>query len=164
MLTAGMQEQQAVIEDQQNQIASRDSLINNLNDRLTQLENCLSNILPILCSMNQMAVEETPERVQEQMRAVIDVQLSDGNNIVLNQNVPNPFAERTVITYSIPSTVGKAQIHFYDAKGALINTVDINERGDGQLNVFANDLSYGMYTYSLVADGKVVATKRMVKQ
>ena len=33
-----------------------------------------------------------------------------------------------------------------------------------QINVFANDLSSGTYTYSLVADGVVIATKRMVKQ
>ena len=90
--------------------------------------------------------------------------LSSRNNIILNQNVPNPFAESTVITYSIPATVQKAQIHFYDSQGKLINSVEIAEKGNGQLNVFANDLSTGVYTYSLVADGKVVATKKMMKQ
>jgi len=156
LLIAGMQEQQSEID-------SKDSLINNLNDRLTQLENCLSNILPELCNTNAMMVEDTPEATQQRLAEIIEVELRDGQNIVLNQNVPNPFAERTVITYSIPETVGKAQIHFYNGQGALINTVEINERGDGQMNVFANDLSSGVYTYSLVADGKVVATKRMVK-
>jgi hypothetical protein len=29
--------------------------------------------------------------------------------------------------------------------------------------VFANDLSSGIYTYTLVADGKIVATKKMMK-
>ncbi len=63
----------------------------------------------------------------------------------------------------IPETVAKAQIHFHDGMGKLINSVDITERGSGQINVFANDLSTGIYTYSLVADGLVVATKRMMK-
>lgn len=153
----------AGIQEQQGEIDSKDSLINDLNDRLTQLENCLSNILPELCNTNAMAVEETPEAIQQKLADIIEVELRNGQNIVLNQNVPNPFAERTVITYSVPETVGKAQIHFYDGQGALINTVEITERGDGQINVFASDLSSGVYTYSLVADGKVIATKRMVK-
>lgn len=141
----------------------KDSLIDALNRRLTELENCLNNLLPELCRINSMAVEVTPEELQQELRSVIDVNLSNTNSIVLNQNVPNPFSERTVITYVIPETVVKAQIHFYDGMGKLINSVDITERGSGQINVFANDLSTGIYTYSLVADGLVVATKRMMR-
>ena len=142
----------------------QDSLINDLNNRLTQLENCLSGILPLLCQMSNSLVEPTNEQIQQQLLNAIDVELSDRNNIVLNQNVPNPFAERTIISYSIPETVSKAQINFYDGQGKLINSVDIVERGIGQINVFASDLSTGVYTYSLVADGQVVSTKRMVKE
>jgi hypothetical protein len=131
---------------------------------LTLLENCLSNILPALCQANQAAVMQTPEETQEYMERTINITLSNRNNIVLNQNVPNPFAESTVISFSIPSTVLKAQIHFYDGSGKLINSVEIMERGSGTLNVFANDLSTGVYTYSLVADGQIISTKRMMKQ
>lgn len=157
ILTKGIQEQQI-------ELTQKDSIISNLNDRLTQLENCLSNLLPALCQANQMAIQQTPQETQEYLEKTINITLSNRNNIVLNQNVPNPFAESTVISYSIPSTVQKAQIHFYDGQGKLINSVEITERGNGQLNVFANDISTGFYTYSLVADGQVVATKRMVKE
>mgnify|MGYP003667480418 FL=1 len=164
MLIANVKDNNSIIDSLQIELNQSDSLIESLNDRLTQLENCLSTILPALCQMNSMSVESTPEEVQERLQTIIDVELSDKNNIVLNQNVPNPFAERTVITFSIPETVQKAQIHFYDGMGKLINTVDIDDRGNGQINVYANDLSTGVYTYSLVADGKIVATKRMMKQ
>jgi hypothetical protein len=40
--------------------------------------------------------------------------------------------------------------------------VDVKEKGKGQLNVFAADLSSGVYTYSLIADGKLIETKKMV--
>jgi len=143
---------------------AQQSEIDDLNDRLTQLENCLSGILPFLCQMNNSSIQPTQEIVQEQLRAAINVNLSDRNSVVLNQNVPNPFAESTIIKFSIPASVQKAQIHFYDGQGKLINSVDIVERGNGQLNVFANDLSTGVYTYSLVADGQIVSTKRMVKE
>jgi hypothetical protein len=173
LLVAGMKEQQT-------QIASKDSVINNLNERLTQLENCLSALLPTLCSMNQEAIQQNNDAQQKQyekalektgnsptenteLRAAIEVRLSDKNTIILSQNVPNPFAEMTTIKYSIPTTVKEAQIHFYTTNGIIINSVDIVERGNGEIRVFAEDLSSGLYTYSLVADGKAVATKKMLK-
>lgn len=164
ILTRGIQEQATIIDSMSTANDSLQSQITDLNNRLMQLENCLSGILPFLCQMSNSAIQPTQEEVQNQLRTAINVNLSDRNAIVLNQNVPNPFAESTVIAYSIPASVQKAQIHFYDGQGKLINSVDVIERGNGQLNVFANDLSTGVYTYSLVADGQVVATKRMMKQ
>ena len=91
-----------------------------------------------------------------------DIELSDKDAIVLNQNVPNPFAEQTTITYIIPVSVGKAQIIFYNNFGQIIQTVDLKTRGKGKVNVFASDLSSGLYHYTLVADGKIVDSKKMV--
>jgi hypothetical protein len=172
LLVAGMKEQQT-------KIASKDSVINNLNERLTQLENCLSALLPTLCSMNQEAIQRNNNEqqkvyeksiqqsnspaIEQSSNRTIETYLSDKNAIILSQNVPNPFAEMTTIKYSIPTTVKEAQIHFYTTNGIIINSVDIVERGNGEIRVFAEDLSSGLYTYSLVADGKVVATKKMLK-
>jgi hypothetical protein len=157
LLVAGMQEQQT-------EIVEKDSIINDLNNRLTQLENCLSGILPMLCQMSQSIVESNTIAEQEAVRTQLSVQLSNRTSIVLDQNVPNPFAEQTVINFSIPATVQKAQIHFYDGLGKLIQSVDVVERGLGSLTVFGSDLSQGTYTYTLVADGQIVSTKKMMKQ
>jgi hypothetical protein len=156
VLLGGIKEQQALISNQ-------DSLIIDLNDRLTNLENCLSNILPLLCAMNNSMIQTNTTETQSQLKTFLNVELNDGESIILEQNVPNPFAEQTTISYTIPESVEKAQIHFYNQSGKLINTIDITERGTSQVNVFASDLSSGIYTYTLVADGQVVATKRMVK-
>jgi hypothetical protein len=93
------------------------------------------------------------------------VELSDNNKdvIVLEQNVPNPFAEQTVIGYNLPESISKAQLLFYNQEGKLINSLEISQKGKGQVTVIASDLSNGTYTYTLVADGKVVDTKRMIK-
>jgi len=45
-----------------------------------------------------------------------------------------------------------------------IKTVNITTKGQGALNVYANDLSNGTYSYTLVIDGSVVATQKMIKQ
>lgn len=91
------------------------------------------------------------------------IELSDHPSIVLDQNMPNPFAEQTTINYVLPENVVRAQMLFYNSDGKLINSMELTERGKGSLNVFANDLSNGIYTYTLVVDGKVVDSKRMIR-
>jgi hypothetical protein len=149
---------------QQTTIDSQQTTINDLNNRLTQLENCLSGILPYLCQLSHSAIQANTPAAQEEVRKNLNVTLSNRNAIVLDQNVPNPFAEQTVINFSIPETVQKAQIHFYDGNGRFMNSVELTERGLGSVTVFGSDLSTGVYTYTLVADGQVVATKKMMKQ
>jgi trimeric autotransporter adhesin len=115
----------------------------------------------------QQQIEELKALVHSMAGTAISknaVSLSDKNTIVLNQNTPNPFAESTVITYSIPAEFSMAQILFTTSDGKLIKAVDITTGGEGSLNVFANDLSSGMYIYTLMVDGKTIDTKRMVKQ
>jgi hypothetical protein len=92
------------------------------------------------------------------------LELSDKNAIVLNQNVPNPFAETTVINYNVPTDFGKAQILFSTSDGKVIKVVEITEKGAGSLSVFANDLTHGLYSYTLVVDGKTIDTKKMIKE
>lgn len=93
-----------------------------------------------------------------------NVTLSDKTVIALAQNVPNPFSESTVISYNIPVDFTKAQINFLTNDGKLIKTVEITTKGQNSLTVFASDLSFGSYSYSLIVDGKVIDTKRMIKQ
>ncbi len=151
------------IKEQQTLISSQDSIITHLNDRLSSLENCLSGILPFLCQLSNSSIEQNDEEAQNAIVKELKVVLDDAQNIVLGQNVPNPFAEQTVIEYFIPEAVQKAQIIFYNLQGQIIQSVEINEMGKGRLNVYGNDLSSGTYTYTLVADGQVIATKKMVK-
>jgi hypothetical protein len=99
----------------------------------------------------------------EEQLSSINVDLKNAKSIILNQNVPNPFAEQTSISYFITDDVKKAQIFFYDQKGLVLKIVDISEKGAGQINVYAADLSSGSYNYSLIADGKLIETKKMVK-
>ncbi len=151
------------IEELNDEVEAKDSIINDMNARLTTLENCLSSILPFLCQLNQSAVQANTPESQEALRSQLSVKLTNKETIVLDQNVPNPFAEQTVINFSIPETVQKAQIHFYNSEGRIIQSVDVVERGLGSINVFGSDLSSGIYTYTLVADGISVATKKMMK-
>lgn len=91
-----------------------------------------------------------------------NIELTD-NVIILNQNVPNPFAESTIIPYQIQQDFTKAEIIFTNVDGRVIKTHNITQKGEGRLSVFADDLTSGIYLYSLVVDGKTIETKRMIK-
>jgi len=82
---------------------------------------------------------------------------------ILEQNVPNPFQEETTINYTLPDNAAKAQMLFYNAQGKLIQSVDLVQTGKEQLNVFASDLSNGIYTYTLVVDGRIIDSKKMIR-
>jgi len=164
ILIKGFQEQNQLVDSLSNELAQKDSLINDVNDRLTLLENCLSNLLPLLCQINNSAIQENDEETQSELFHTLNLELNDGENIVLEQNIPNPFAERTVINYFLPESVNDAKIIFYSQEGRMINEMRITERGNGRVNVFGADLSKGIYSYTLICDGQVIATKKMVKQ
>jgi hypothetical protein len=152
ILVKALQEQQTKIDSLTQAANTKDSI---QDARLTALENAIAQC----CSNNNARTNNSQKNGNQ-----LDVELSDKDAIVLNQNVPNPFAEQTTITYNVPQSVGKAQLLFYNSNGQLIQSVDIKTRGKGKVNVFASDLSSGLYHYTLVADGKVVDTKKMVRE
>lgn len=94
----------------------------------------------------------------------MNIELSNDENIILQQNVPNPFREKTQIQFYIPNNVSKATIVFYSSRGKMIKEQEISSRGNGSINVYGYDLSKGIYTYSLIVDGKIVKTRKMLKQ
>lgn len=81
---------------------------------------------------------------------------------VLKQNNPNPFTDNTVIEYSLPETVETANIYIYDMNGKQIQQIALTERGNSSVTINGGELNAGMYLYSLIADGQVVDTKRMI--
>jgi hypothetical protein len=133
------------------------------NQKLDSMLTALTQTVNACCS-NSNARATGIQGNQPNAVSQLNIDLSDKDVIVLNQNVPNPFAEQTTITYNVPEKYGFAQLVFKTIDGKIIKTVDITKKGRGQVNVFANDLSNGLYMYSLVVDGVVVDTKKMVKQ
>jgi hypothetical protein len=161
ILTKGIQELKSDNDVLNDKLNSLDSINNALQDQINTLYGMIT-----ACCNNNSNMPQNNSMQQNQNGNSLDVTLTDNiPSIVLDQNVPNPFAEQTTITYTLTDGVQKAQMLFYNIEGKLIQSVDLsNAAGQGQINVFANDLSTGVYTYSLVVDGQIKGTKRMVKQ
>lgn len=158
--------QQQSIDSLRTITTTQGTIIMSLQDQLTQL----ASLIDDCCNNhgnghgNNLNQSGTNNYKSMSPTTLTDVELSNKNIVVLNQNVPNPFAEQTTISYYLPDNVQRAQILFFEQSGKIIKTVDLKEKGKGTLNVFANDLSNGIYTYSLIIDGQTIETKKMVKQ
>jgi hypothetical protein len=96
-----------------------------------------------------------------QVNALKSTSLSDAP--VINQNVPNPFNNTTTISYYIPGKTNNAQLTITDAQGNALKEVVLgNSKGPGQAVINVGGLASGTYFYSLVVNGKVIDTKKMV--
>lgn len=80
----------------------------------------------------------------------------------LYQNVPNPFDSETVIGFYISRDVKDAFLYIYDMNGVQIEKFSITNRGEASITIKGKSLQAGMYLYSLIADNKVIDTKRMI--
>jgi hypothetical protein len=147
----GVQEQQAEIE-------SQSSALSTLKTELENQKKLNQELLDRMGKLEQLLLQNATPTVRQ------EVSIGNPASIVLNQNVPNPFAEKTLISYVIPREAKTAQIHFLNNQGASIKVVELTERGKGELLVYAEDLSTGIYTYTLVVDGNVMDSKKMLKQ
>ena len=80
----------------------------------------------------------------------------------LSQNRPNPFGTTTDIEVTVPENVQSAFVYVYDLQGKEVQQVDITGRGKQTVQLNAAELADGMYLYSLITDGQVAETRRMI--
>lgn len=84
---------------------------------------------------------------------------SDAN--LLYQNTPNPFKEQTIIRFSLADDVQEASICIFDMTGKTIKKLPISS-GMDSVSIGGYELGEGMFLYSLIVNGQVIDTKRMV--
>ncbi len=132
-----------------------------------------SEIIPVLVEAmkeQQAQIEELKNELADCCQGSLKVgTINNSENLNINeiqpklyQNAPNPFSEQTNIRVEIPETVQNAQLHICNMTGTLLKTIPVNQRGEGNVIINANEFVAGMYLYSLVCDGKIVDTKQML--
>jgi hypothetical protein len=80
----------------------------------------------------------------------------------LEQNAPNPFHQQTTIGYTIADNCQNSSLHIYNLNGKEIRSYVITQKGKGNITIEAGNLQAGMYLYTLICDGKEIATKKMI--
>ena len=131
-------------------------LVQSINELKTDIDELKkeNSVLKSELSGNDPAVKSRDE--------VTNIESVDIDILSLSQNDPNPFSERTTISLTVPENVNTAAVFFYDMSGKQIDKRIITERGNTQISVTSAEFTEGMYLYSLIADGKVIATRKMI--
>lgn len=106
----------------------------------------------------------TPRKQGASRKNGVTTDMADAESdlISLSQNDPNPFTTETTIAVSLPESIKNAAIIIYDMSGKKVKQIDVTGRRETTIDVTSEGLTQGMYLYSLIADGKVVSTKRMI--
>ena len=85
------------------------------------------------------------------------------DRFILYQNYPNPFNPVTKISYGLKEA-GNVKIIIYDALGKEVSTLIEQKQNAGTYSIEfnASNQSSGVYIYSMIVDGIIVETRRMV--
>ncbi len=135
------------------------------NTRLCTIPNLpqVNNIVSV-AAVDNNGIESLFSIEQMGKLSITNTQL-ENNNIELLQNIPNPFDEKTMISVKVQQT--------FSYRNAHINIIDLQGKTIKQLPIVLkpgiNEVIYehgynatGVYTYTLVIDGKPIQTNRMV--
>ncbi len=112
--------------------------------------------------------------IREQMDQIIKSQTSEQTGVItqsitlnstdaaasLQQNIPNPYTNTTLINFTLPKQYNTAVIVIADMNGKTLQKTNV--AGFNSLRVASGNLAAGSYTYSLFIDGKITSTKTMV--
>lgn len=143
----------AAIQELHQIIEKQDKTNQQLQQQNTALENRLERLESLFLS-NETGKTVSPKN-----------QLPNDNATdlaALQQNRPNPYGDATIIDLYLPQNVQSAQLQISTTDGKILQSIAIKERGQLAQTIDSKHWQSGTYTYSLFADGKLIATKTMV--
>lgn len=111
----------------------------------------------------KLILRTTEERLAR-LEAKNEIALNEAADIILEQNNPNPFADNTIITYYIPLAVlGTPELIITpSSQSQILQTMALTKGLPQQLTVSASGFDTGVYVYSIVVQGKVLASKKFI--
>lgn len=130
-------------------------------DNTTQVNNTASgNDQYVVLEQRVKALEEKIQQIQT--TCCKNAELYD--DVLLEQNVPNPFAKQTIITYFVPSRLsGRIELVIADASGnTILQSVPAQLNIPAQYTYAPTNLQTGVYVYGISVNGQIVKSKKMM--
>ncbi|MBX3165013.1 MAG: T9SS type A sorting domain-containing protein [Bacteroidetes bacterium] len=141
-----MQDEYKIVAQQQEQLAAQQQQLTQQAQQIQELQNQIAAL--------QQQKQAAPTGIEQ-------LNSNSSNGFYMEQNIPNPYSDETTIKYALPQSVNSAYMAVYDLSGKQLATFPM-EKGGTSLTISGRDLAAGIYLYSIIADGKVMGTKRMV--
>ena len=79
----------------------------------------------------------------------------------ISQNTPNPFTGKSTVRVSVPDDASDAYIDILTLNGASVKRIPVSN-GLSEVSLSSFDFAPGTYLYTLVVNGKVSETRRMI--
>ncbi|MDX2002062.1 MAG: tail fiber domain-containing protein [Chitinophagales bacterium] len=157
LLAEGIKAQQNTIEENYEaltqQLKEKEEQIQALTNKLNKIEQMLSQ------GTNTNTNTSTATNTQ-----VVAIKGNDAPaTSYLQQNVPNPFENSTYIEYAVSELGSDAQVVINDLTGKIIKTIPVSF-GKGKIDLHFSEFASQELVYSLYINGKLVDSKRMIKQ
>jgi len=109
------------------------------------------------------------QKQMNELKSLISTAGQPGNNTAvlvgdasIQQNIPNPVSNTTMIHYTLPKSYSSAKIIITDRNGKTLKDVAIKGTGNGNVTINTSGLIAGNYNYSLYINGRIVETKQMM--
>ena len=90
------------------------------------------------------------------------------SSVTLGRNFPNPFNPKTTIEVSVDK-ISNGMLSIYDIKGSKVNTLFNDTFYPGKTSLswdgrdhLGNQVASGTYIYSLIINGKLIGSQRMI--
>ena len=151
ILIQGLKEEGAKIDTRDEKIKALEAQVETQNTKMDELQKQVTQLAAMInncCS----AIEQN-----QVPKLNVNTEMA-----TLEQNMPNPFNENTIIKYFIPNSAKTSKIIIQTLDGKTLNTFRIDQAGAGKIMISGGMLAPGTYFYQLVMDDRTVDTKRMV--
>ena len=123
-------------------------------------------LIPLLIMKIQELYEEVDDLRTNSKGSTLSYKKNSADEVtieaVLYQNNPNPFSIDTEIGYLLPTSTQSAILYVYNMNGTQVAEYPLTSFGEGSVIIPAGNLDAGMYLYSLIANGQIIDTKRMI--
>lgn len=142
VLIKGMQEQQELIKEQK-------AMMQKQQTRIEKLETILFGATPTQNNSEEININNE--------------QLNTKPTGKIFQNNPNPFSTSTIIGYELSDNAKQVNLLITDVQGRQMAKYSLPPQlKDGQLTIYANGWTNGIYMYTLIIDGVTTANGKMV--
>ena len=138
-------------------------------DKITTKAVNYVELIPIMIKAmqeQQATIDAQNAKIDALTNLVSQLTKNSSGNVVsassafLGNASPNPANKSTRILYGVSSNTAKAELVIYSIGGQKLQQLELNK--SGLIDINTSNLSAGTYTYTLLADGVVVDTKKMI--
>jgi len=117
------------------------------------------------CSAHGDVTPDSPGMPMGNPQHQQNITLTNADKAMLGFASPNPNKGEVYVDYYIPTShKGTAEMLFTDATGRPVQNVLITGKGNGRLNIDTATLAAGQYQYTLIVDGEIIATRKMIRE